>query len=164
MPFPLTHLVGAYLLSAGFHTKMKKRHWLIFLIGAVLPDIDFLFYEVLQFPLHRTLTHSILFIALTSVLFWALLRVTKNDVRLSGYLALGMLIHIGLDMMIYPGVQLFWPSSIWIGIQGVVTTINTAIVASPHVTLGKVVIDLAVGVLWVLWKIGKKKEYHLHSL
>lgn len=72
--------------------------------GSILPDIDspksIVGRHVPVLPRilpHRTITHSLLFCAAAFAIH--------------PYLALGILIHIGLDMLNPKGVHFFWPAS-----------------------------------------------------
>lgn len=118
MTFAFGHLVGAWIIGEIIQKVSKKKlprqAWFFLILGGIIPDIDFIFQILLNEPIHRTITHS-LFFALFSFFF-----VRRNKYGL--LFPIGILVHIFLDILTAPGVQLFWPLNNWISIPGIFTT------------------------------------------
>src|SRR3990172_4835354 len=103
----------------------QGREWLLLgvLLGSFVPDMDNLGVAVatlLKMPtegIHRTLTHSIFFIAAVVLVFFLVGRV-RNDTRWNNLglgLGLGILLHILLDLVIwFNGVEILWPIPSWV--------------------------------------------------
>ena len=102
-----------------------KREWLFLgiLLGSFIPDMDNVGVAVATLlklsteGIHRTMTHSVFFIA-SSVLVFFLIGLLKKDARWTNLglgLGLGMLLHIILDLLIwFNGVAIFWPMPVWV--------------------------------------------------
>ena len=116
------------MAQAGIHglvgIAMKKlpikKEWLLLglILGNMLPDMDALVvaYATLTggdtHGLHRTWSHSILFMAGLVAIFYIISAIRKSPrIRNLGIgLGFGMLMHSLLDLIIwFRGVQLFWP-------------------------------------------------------
>jgi len=90
-----------------------------FLLGGVLPDVDFLALPCECFNgLHRKVTHNLLFVVCGAVLAWCLPRRARRDQLLCGVaLLLGGLVHVLVDACLDTnpsngvGVALLWPWS-----------------------------------------------------
>ena len=105
----------------------QGREWLLLgvLLGSFVPDMDNLGVAVatlLKMPtegIHRTLTHSIFFIAAVVLVFFLVGRV-RNDTRWNNLglgLGLGILLHILLDLVIwFNGVEILWPIPSWVNL------------------------------------------------
>ncbi|MFO8100258.1 MAG: metal-dependent hydrolase [Salinibacter sp.] len=102
---------------AGRQAGTKAPLW-----GAVLgtlPDLDVLanpfLTEAQSLVFHRSLTHSLLFVAVMAPLVgWALHRFhagTASQRRWMGLAGAVLLTHIGLDCLTSYGTQIFWPFS-----------------------------------------------------
>jgi inner membrane protein len=94
-------------------------------IGAIFPDIDILFHRLSDYHprlfifTHGGFTHSVagtIVIAVLLTLFTAVLSLTGLQVPAIGFTLLaaylvGSLVHIGLDILAYPGIPVFYPFS-----------------------------------------------------
>jgi len=87
--------LGGGLIAAGL-TGLNS--WII-ILGAIIPDLDAVPYlfGVPYRKTHRTITHSIFMPLLTALI--------------SLPLAIGVLSHLILDFLFYPGIKLFYPFS-----------------------------------------------------
>ena len=130
MPLGFSHLVGAWLPAKLVEYYRKKEFskwtWIALLFGAILPDADFLLEWLgLAVGIHRTFSHSLLFIPFTWLVIYGvsifLLEylpkkyVPKNEYprTLAWAAALGVAFHIFFDCLLYPGVNLLWPFNWW---------------------------------------------------
>jgi membrane-bound metal-dependent hydrolase YbcI (DUF457 family) len=112
----LTHgLAGALLAQAGFRQRYGRAATVALIIGAELPDIDFLFDlagPVAGFQHHRGITHAFtggLGLALLgAACLYAVLRYCTYW-RLVGMVSLGVLLHIWMDFLTPYGTQIFLP-------------------------------------------------------
>ena len=114
---PITHLLSGSLLSrSGFGNRYGGVATFALIIGAIFPDIDvFLLIFVdrwTAYKHHRGLTHSLLGILIFSLIL-ALLIYLFSDFKkywhLVGFLSLGMLVHVTLDLFTSWGTQIFYP-------------------------------------------------------
>lgn len=128
----LTHVLGgvaltsaACLAAPSLLGPATPTAVAVGVVGSLLPDIDHpqstianlsLFSKVLSKSMslatgHRGLCHSLVFIAVTSILFhrFALTLHESLTAYCTIWLALGMLSHLLLDMLNPSGVKLFWP-------------------------------------------------------
>ena len=112
----LTHgLAGALLAQTGFQQRYGPAATVALVVGAELPDLDFLFAlggPVLSFVHHRGMTHSLLggtgLALLGALLLWGLFRAHAYW-RLVMLTYLGVVLHIGMDYLTSYGTQVFWP-------------------------------------------------------
>ena len=112
----LTHgLAGALLAQTGFQQRYGPAATVALVVGAELPDLDFLFAlggPVLSFVHHRGMTHSLLGGAglafLGALVLWGLFRAHAYW-RLALWTWLGVLLHSGMDYLTSYGTQVFWP-------------------------------------------------------
>lgn len=117
---------GVHLLSGLVVASLSKRKEfkLGAVFGAILPDIDIFLIGPFYFiygpsiaELHRTFTHSLLFVILFGGLIAALSYVPFIKKKFPEYdfiglalgISLGMLLHIFLDMFYFYGIQFLWP-------------------------------------------------------
>jgi len=117
--------------SAGREASTKAPLW-----GAVfglLPDLDVLanpfLTEAQALTFHRSLTHSLLFIAIVTPLSaYVLRRFYPNDApslgRWAGLVGMVLLTHVGLDCLTTYGTQIFWPFSNYPVIYGTIFIID----------------------------------------
>ena len=96
------------------------REWLLLgtMLGSFVPDMDNLAVAVATLTkastegIHRTMTHSVFFVAAVVIVFYIIGGMKKDDrwKTLGFGLGLGMLLHSLLDLLIwFNGVNLFWP-------------------------------------------------------
>lgn len=119
------------LVGMAVRKMAGKKEWLVLgiLLGSFVPDMDNIGVAVATLTkmpiaagaagIHRTVTHSVFFIAAVVIAFY-LIGLWKKDTRWSNLgigLGLGMLLHSLLDLFIwFNGVALFWPLPIWINL------------------------------------------------
>ncbi len=141
--FTFGHLIGAWLLGKGFEKvsekKLSRFLWFWLLFGALLPDSDYIVDWLFGTTVHRTLTHSLLFVVGAAVFFYFLLcrtgvcivekkvekaelsregssernskrRSEKQALLLAYVFGAGIFSHLLLDMLFSEGVPFFWPS------------------------------------------------------
>src|SRR5262249_47382461 len=112
----LTHgLAGALLAQTGLQQRYGPAATLALIVGAELPGLDGLFAlggPVLNFVHHRGMTHSLLggagLALLGALLLWKLFRAHPYW-RLVLWMYLGVMLHIGMDVLTPYGTQVFWP-------------------------------------------------------
>jgi membrane-bound metal-dependent hydrolase YbcI (DUF457 family) len=128
------------MAQAGIHSMLgvalKKwspaRKWLMLgiVLGNLLPDADNLAVAIATVTgnatdgLHRTFTHSLLFVAAIIIVFYGIAWATqKSEIRNLGIgLGIGVLMHILLDLLIwFNGVEILWPLNSWINLWEGVT-------------------------------------------
>lgn len=119
---PITHaLTGAVISRAGFYQRFGRTATIIFVIGALIPDIDH-FSLRLAGPLaylkyHRGFTHSIvgsfIMAAAIAVIASFIKPVKERMGRLTVFCfsLLGIYSHIFLDLITSYGTQVFFPFS-----------------------------------------------------
>jgi len=112
----LTHgLAAALLAQTGFRQRYGPAATVALVVGAELPDLDFLFAlggPVLSFVHHRGMTHSLLGGSGLALLGALLLRGLLREHaywRLVLWTYLGVLLHIWMDYLTSYGTQVFWP-------------------------------------------------------
>jgi membrane-bound metal-dependent hydrolase YbcI (DUF457 family) len=112
----LTHgLAGALLAQTGLQQRYGPAATIALVVGAELPDLDFLFAlggPILSFVHHRGMTHSLLGGAGLALLGALLLRRLFREHpywRLVLWTSLGVVLHIGMDVLTPYGTQVFWP-------------------------------------------------------
>ena len=112
----LTHgLAGVLLAQAGFRQRYGPAATVALVVGAELPDMDFLFAlggPVASFVHHRGITHSLLggagLALLGALILWRLLR-ERAYWRLALLTYLGVLLHIWMDYLTSYGTQVLLP-------------------------------------------------------
>lgn len=104
-----------------------KKEWLLLgiLLGSFVPDMDNVgvavatLMKVSTEGIHRTLTHSVFFMAAVVFVF-LIIGQWKKEVRWANLgigLGLGMLLHSLLDLLIwFNGVAIFWPLPVWVNL------------------------------------------------
>ncbi|MDD2870963.1 MAG: metal-dependent hydrolase [Candidatus Gracilibacteria bacterium] len=110
----LTHSLSGYFLKKWFYNIDSKKIVLLFIFGAMFPDIDIL-WSYNNYNLHRVVTHSLLLLPIISI-FPALIfyYIFKKEIKLKiVYLIFlsGIITHIFLDTLIIWGTPLLWPLS-----------------------------------------------------
>jgi membrane-bound metal-dependent hydrolase YbcI (DUF457 family) len=119
---------GMHALAGMAVRKMAgRKEWLVLgiALGSLIPDMDNLGVAVATLTkistegIHRTLTHSIFFLAVVVAVFYFIGQ-WKKDVRWANLgfgLGFGILLHSLLDLLLwFNGVALFWPLPIWINL------------------------------------------------
>ena len=128
------------MAQAGIHSVLgmavqkwtPNRMWLLLgiVLGNLLPDADNFAVAaatVAGLPtegLHRTFTHSLIFVGAIVILFYMIARLTHNSKwnNLGIGLGIGVVMHILLDLLIwFNGVEILWPIPSWINLWTNVT-------------------------------------------
>jgi membrane-bound metal-dependent hydrolase YbcI (DUF457 family) len=115
------------LVGMAVRKMAGRKEWLVLgiLLGSFIPDMDNLgvaLATLTKMPtegIHRTLTHSVFFMAVVVAVFYVIGQWKKDErwANLGFGLGLGMLLHSLLDLLIwFNGVALFWPLTIWINL------------------------------------------------
>ncbi len=169
MTFAFGHLIGAWLLGKVYEYKSKKHlshyAWLFLLFGAILPDADFIIDWVLGTELHRTFTHSLLFVVITPFCLYVILKNYDKEDSFACALAFagGIFSHVFLDFFSSQGVPLFWPSLVNFAYNHVAyfdPATPSFLHSSPEQmrsTLRFAVLDMALGTAWIFYMWWKKK-------
>ncbi|MBI2669131.1 metal-dependent hydrolase [Candidatus Woesearchaeota archaeon] len=119
MSFAFGHLIFAWLLGKGYeklsHKQLSRWGWFFLLFASILPDADFLLDWTLGTEIHRTLTHSLLFVLAMGALGYGIGRWrfahTREGTEWGLAAAGGVTTHLLLDMAGSGyGTPLFWPS------------------------------------------------------
>ncbi len=103
------------------NSSLRGHNWAtvaLFVFTANAPDLDFIpgLMAGQPFGFHRLVTHSVAFVALSTFLVYAAMRVLKRPLpgRIARAVAMGLLSHIALDYFCggpSEGVALLWPLS-----------------------------------------------------
>jgi membrane-bound metal-dependent hydrolase YbcI (DUF457 family) len=115
------------LVGMAVRKMAGRKEWLILgiLLGSFVPDMDNLGVAIATLTkmptagIHRTLTHSVFFMAVVVAVFYVIGQWKKDErwANLGLGLGLGMLLHSLLDLFLwFNGVALFWPLPIWINL------------------------------------------------
>lgn len=112
----VTHGITGVLVSRALPGGHRGLMMAAGLIGALAPDLDVvarLWDPLAAINVHRTATHSFIGGAIVALgvagLVWGLTR--QNPVRLFGFAYLGLLSHIGSDLLTAFGTAILWPLS-----------------------------------------------------
>lgn len=160
MPFAFTHLVFAWFVGLLIQTKtkLKKISWGLLLLGSILPDSDYVFQWLFNVQLHRTITHSVLFLVITYLVLYLILKKYKLQGQ-AKYLSIGIVTHLFLDLFIYPGIILLWPLGYWFSVFSVTLTPTIKEISATYLMRfsGMAIADMALGVAWVTYLFLKGK-------
>ena len=109
-------------IAIFFNKKLSYREWFFpaFLIGSILPDIDYLFSKLDEFIhiptqlaiLNKTFAHSLLTTVLIylSLLIAYELKKNKKILSVTNGITCGILLHIFIDLLIlFKPLDIFWP-------------------------------------------------------
>lgn len=174
--FTFGHLIGAWLLGKGFEKisgkKLSHFLWFWLLFGALLPDSDYIVDWLFGTTVHRTLTHSLLFVIGATVFLYFLLRrtgvciVTNNEKQallLAYVFGAGILSHLLLDMLFSEGVPFFWPSLFHIAFSycGYFDPATAAFLDAPLASLRSsakmMILDMGLGAAWIFYLWMKRR-------
>lgn len=113
---PITHgLSGAVLARTGFRNKYGIATTWIFIVSAMLPDIDWVYSLAGEFAYlkhHRGFTHSLIggaALAFVNSLIFYHFSSLKRYWLIFRFSLAGIYIHIFLDLITSYGTQIFWP-------------------------------------------------------
>lgn len=114
----ITHgLSGVLLAKTGFHQRYGRTAMALFVISAILPDIDNLLWfwgDFAYLKYHRGITHSLLgalILSLFLALIFYFLTSLKRYWLLVGASLIGLITHIFFDLITSYGTQVFYPFS-----------------------------------------------------
>ncbi|MBT4334820.1 metal-dependent hydrolase [archaeon] len=149
------HLITAWIFGLIIQffsgTELSIFAWVLLFFGSVLPDSDLFYQWFFNFKIHRTITHSLLFI-----LFVYLLANLISTNFAAVFLATGVFSHIFIDMFSSRrGVMLLWPIRLDISAYG----INRSIISTYtiHSFFNKYFIllfrDFVYGMIWLFFLI-----------
>ena len=164
MTLAFGHLIGAWICGKIYEFASKKKipqiAWFWLLFGGILPDIDFIVEWMLQTPYHRSFTHSILFVLLISIGLYLILKMykEKNAKSYSNAFAIGICIHIIIDIFSNNGMQLLWPSPLYFSFfNGITQFIDIGMFSHSSKSLISMlkltIFDMGLGTTWLfgLW-------------
>jgi membrane-bound metal-dependent hydrolase YbcI (DUF457 family) len=108
------------LVGMAVRKLVGKKEWLVLglILGSFVPDMDNIGVAIATLAkmptegIHRTMTHSVFFMAAVVAIFYLVSRWKKETrwLNLGLGLGLGMLLHSLLDFVLwFNGVDLFWP-------------------------------------------------------
>ena len=167
--FGFTHIIFAWIIGEAYQYFSKKKispqMWLLLLFGSILPDADFLLDWTFGTEIHRTFTHSILFIVILPLVSYLTLTYLKNreSELLAIAFAVGISTHLFLDMFVSYGVPLFWPNLLnfsWTGVQPFDPTTPSFLnqsASSLRALLIGTVIDMGLGTAWIFYLLYSRK-------
>ncbi len=165
--FAFAHLVFAWLVGKGYEklqkTELSNTAWLLLLLGSLLPDADFLIDWTFGTEIHRTLTHSFLFVVLSFMAAYFIFWKNPEGKIIAGSLAAGIVTHLFLDMFLSQGVPLFWPSLLHFSFQGVgyydPATPSFLNLGYEHLrkAMKEAIVDMAIGTAWILWLVWRRR-------
>ena len=169
MGFAFSHLILAWLAGKGYEyfrqRKISHRAWFFLLLGGILPDADFLLDWTVGTEIHRTFTHSLLFVVIAPLLVYIIFWIGKNSegVLLAYALGAGIFSHLVLDMFLSQGVPLLWPNLLhfsWTQVGYFDPATPSFLNSSPEVlrrALKIAIVDMALGTAWILYLWWKRK-------
>lgn len=169
MSFAFGHLVGAWVAGKiyEYFSKKKISHaaWFFLLLGGLLPDADFLIDWVFGADIHRTFSHSLLFLILAPLLVYLFFSILKHTEKksLALFLGLGIATHLFLDGFSTYGIPLLWPKEWYFSFfSGFTPQIPDGglLVGNAEVLRYKLklaIIDMAVGAAWILYLWFRKR-------
>lgn len=116
--FPFGHLITGWvfglIIQFMLDINLTAFAWVLIFIGSLLPDTDLVYHWFTKYKIHRTMTHSFLFILFV---FFFTYFISSIDAAI--FLTLGVVSHIFIDMFSSSeGVMLFWPMKINYSIYG----------------------------------------------
>lgn len=170
MSYAFGHLVGAWCTGKIYEYFSKKdishTAWFFLLLAGLLPDIDFLLDWTLGYDIHRTFTHSFIFLGLVALMVFLMLSIFKHPDKqqCTVLVVLGISTHLLLDSLFGAGVPLLWPSILHLsfseGISYAVlegSTFSRANVIELSNQLKLTIIDMAIGTAWIFYLWFKKR-------
>ncbi|MFQ5904339.1 MAG: metal-dependent hydrolase [Candidatus Binatia bacterium] len=110
----VTHGMMGVLIARTIPTGHRRSMITAALIGALAPDLDAaarLWNPIAAITVHRTATHSLLGGGIVAMVVAGLMRGVSREsfLRLFGVTYLGILSHIGLDLLTSFGTAILWP-------------------------------------------------------
>jgi len=179
MPFLFSHLIFALIIGKVFekisNRNINRTGWFLLLAGSILPDIDYPIQWLFGSGIHRTLSHSLLFVVLiilaASFVFKILSKYNiktfnfsfNNYYSLALISSIGIFSHILADMLMgWPGVPLFWPFGPNFFFWGIEYNFNSPLFSSrDFISLLKLfkfsLFDTFLGIFWIGYLYLKNK-------
>ena len=164
MTYAFSHLFGAWIV--GKIAKIKSHYiWFFILLGSLIPDADYLIDWTLNTNIHRTFTHSFLFLILAPLFLYFILRLAKDSKSKQFSIAFGIGIstHLILDMMFRYGIPLLWPHSIHFSYYVIgypLTQLSPTFNYSASILryfLKFTIFDMALGTTWIFYLLLRKR-------
>lgn len=160
MPFAFTHLIFAWFVGLVVQSKKKlnKLSWGLLLLGSILPDGDYVFQLIFNTQVHRSFSHSLLFLIISYLILYFILKNYKKE-KYTVYLTIGVATHILLDLFIYPGIMFLWPLQYWFSIFGISLVPSVKEVSTAYLMRfsGLAIMDMTLGVIWIGYLFLKNK-------
>lgn len=168
MPYAFGHLIIAWLAGKGYELISKKPLsrlvWFFLLLGAILPDSDYLIDLIFKTQIHRTITHSLLMVMAAPLIVFLLFHFLKNEEKKIFALALGtgILIHLSLDILSPQGLPLLWPYLQYFSPQGIgpynfELALRKNTVSYLRQELNLIIFDCGLGLSWLFYLWHKRK-------
>lgn len=137
--------------------EFSRYTWFFLLVGGIIPDLDLLLDWTMGVRMHRTFTHSLLFLIVLPVLIYLILSSLKESKLLAFALGTGIIVHFIQDMALSQGVPLLWPSMLMFSFKGISwfdpSTLpfleGSAFTLKNY--LKAAVIDMALGTAWIFY-------------
>ncbi len=165
MPFGFVHLISAWLAGKGYEiikkTILSNYTWLFLLFGSILPDIDHLVDWTLNIQIHRSFTHSLFFAVIAGLGIYLLFKLLKHQecTKYAFAISCGILTHVLLDMLSYPGIQLLWPSQLHFSIThiGYLAPQPSLFDLDLQPLLKLAIFDMGIGAAWLFYLALRKR-------
>ena len=163
------HLVGAWLPGKIVEKAKKSQFsalvWGLLLFGSILPDADFVLeWSGIAENVHRTFTHSLVFIPFVGLLIYIVARYAQRGVKLEPWacslaIMAGVFAHLFYDSLLYPGVNLLWPFDWWLAEGALYFTTQTLTErVGPLALEGKLglfIFDMGLGAAWFFYFLAR---------
>ena len=160
--FPFEHFVVIWIVASIIQKvskiKISRLGWALLFFGSVLPDIDYLFVWIFNSPIHRTFTHSFVFVILGFFVSYFILKQYKLE-KEAIFFSIGLLSHVILDMFIFPGLMLFWPIGTLFSFYGLTNTFVMPVltIETLNVYVKWLLFDIVLGIAWLSYLYFKGK-------
>lgn len=160
MTFIFGHLIITWFFGKGIELFTKRKlnsfSWILLLIGGLLPDFDYPIAWILGIDIHRTFTHSLVFILVTFFIASLVFMYHKNKENYAFILSLGVLTHVLVDLVSNQGVPLFWPLNYYISVFGISLGKSNVSMLSQNlagtlISLKLAIVDMILGASWVFY-------------
>jgi len=174
MTFAFGHIIGAWIVGKLYervrNENISHYTWFFLLFGGIFPDIDFILDWALGTQIHRTITHSLLFILGSALLMYVFFTLydnfktshKKENCQFALAFGVGMITHITIDFFSLQGVPLLWPSPLYFSVFGIggYDSATSLLGGSVDILKAKVklaVVDMALGTAWILYLWWRKR-------
>jgi membrane-bound metal-dependent hydrolase YbcI (DUF457 family) len=151
---PFGHLIFVWMIGLLIqkisNIKISNLGWGLLFFGGILPDVDYLFVWIFNNFVHRTFTHSLVFVLLSFFVVYYVLKNYKFE-KEAIFISLGILCHIFLDMFFRPGVMLFWPIGTWFSFYGLSNylIVNLSTLKNLNNYINFLIFDIGLGIIWL---------------